>query len=126
MDNDPLEDASRLLDAAQRAESGWADAYDGPEGVALEAERLREVTSDAVTQLITVRSAAIAQLLEDESLRTVEKRIGLSRSTINKAHRAWVHDQGLLEAALAEDKGTNAPWLANIAPFHRLTTEESW
>lgn len=90
MDNPDLADAARLLADAHRAEPGWSAPYGGPEGVALEAERLRAATTHLLTELIDLRSAAYAELLEEESLRAVEKRTGLSRSTISKAHRAWL------------------------------------
>ena len=78
MDNPDLADAARLLADAHRAEPGWSAPY------------LRAATTHLLTELIDLRSAAYAELLEEESLRAVEKRTGLSRSTISKAHRAWL------------------------------------
>lgn len=104
MDNTPLDDVARLLGAASTAETGWSRAYGGPEGVAAEAERLRVEALRAAADLMAIRTAAIAQLLEEESLRTVEKRVGIGRSALNKADRAW--RDGLA--------------------FRHLRTEESW
>lgn len=89
MDDNPLAEAYRLIEAARGGEHGWSRPYGGPEAVAREADRLRLLVEAAASDLMAVRSAAIGQLLEEESLRTVEKRIGLSRSAISKADRAW-------------------------------------
>ena len=52
-----------------------------------------------------IRTAAVAQLLEEESLRAVARRTGINRSTISKTHRAWN---------------------PTLTSFARLTEKEAW
>lgn len=95
----------RLLTAARTGDPGWSATFGGPNGVALAADLGSELATQLVTELIALRTAAIAQLLEEESLRAVARRTGINRSTISKTHRAW-------DPALT--------------PFARLVDEKSW
>ena len=95
----------RLLTAARTGDPGWSAEFGGPYGVALAADAGAELVTRLVTELIALRTAAVAQLLEEESLRAVARRTGINRSTISKTHRAWD---------------------PTLTSFARLTEKEAW
>lgn len=105
MEDPELAAIDHLLTAARAAQPGWADEFGGPEGVALAADLAAEVATRLTTDLLSLRTAALAQLLERESLRSIAQRTGINRSTISKSNRAW---------------------LPEMTPFAHLTDEDSW
>lgn len=105
MEDPDLAAIGRLLAAARTADPGWSTAFGGPDGIALAADASAEVAARVASDLLSLRTAALAHLMQDDSLREVARRTGINRSTISKAHRAWVPES---------------------TPFAHLINEESW
>lgn len=105
MEDPDLAAIDRLLTAARSGAAGWSNDFGGPEGVALAADLAAELTTRLTTDLLSLRTAALAQMLEEESLRAIARRTGINRSTISKSHRAWFPE---------------------LSAFPHLKDEESW
>jgi len=106
MEDPDLIAIDRLLAAARRGNRGWSQDFGGgPERVAMAADRAAELAGKLVSELVDLRTVALAQVLETSSLREVEARTGINRSTISKAGRAWDADR---------------------SNFTHLNDEESW
>lgn len=90
MEDPDLIKIDRLLTAARRGEPGWSEQFGGgPERVAMAADLAADLASRLVSELVDLRTVALAQVLEGASLRAVEERTGINRSTISKANRGW-------------------------------------
>lgn len=100
-----LQAAAALLEIAKDGDPGWSNAYGGTQGVALAADLAAELGAELTRDALSLRTAAVAQMLEVDSVRGVEARTGLNRSTISRANRAW--------------------W-PEATPFAHLTDKESW
>lgn len=84
---DRLRLALQIADAVRR-DPHWFE-HGGGEDAARTADALRAEVLTLADGLLEARSAAIADLLEDESVRAVAARLDMLPATLHKAHRAW-------------------------------------
>lgn len=100
-----LSDPTEFLEAVERGGPGWSDPYGGPEGVARIAGRLRDQAKEQQRRYGAIRATAIAALLQDRSLTSVAKALGVSKSAVHKTHResiATAHENPYFHLAVEE------------------------
>lgn len=83
-----LMDPDSLLAAAAAGGKGWADAYGGPEGVALLADEIRRQLDRQARQVAELRAVAVAELLRDRSLASAGKLLGIGKTAVHKINRS--------------------------------------
>ncbi|HKW06638.1 MAG TPA: hypothetical protein VJS19_03615 [Candidatus Dormibacteraeota bacterium] len=82
-----------LYEAAGSGSAGWADAYGGPLAVALLAAEVSALAAHLNSRGSAVRSAAVAELLDEFSAVTVAERLGVSRQQVYEVRRGEVKNE---------------------------------
>lgn len=82
------EDPGLLIAAAREALPGWSAAYGGPVGVAILVRAFQRELEEIMQTYAALRAAAVAELLRDESLADVGRRLGISKTAVHELSRA--------------------------------------
>lgn len=82
-----LADPDVLLRAACQAAAGWSEPFGGPQGVALLTAEIRRQLDEKANEVSSLRSAAVAEMLRDQSLSTVGKLLGIGKTAVDKINK---------------------------------------
>lgn len=77
-----------FLTLVRNAHKGWSAPLGGPEGVARLTVSLQDALKMQAEQLAGVRAAAIAEMLQTQSLSQVARALGVSKQAISRASKA--------------------------------------